>query len=40
VGPEAASTRAVVAAGIAYRSIIEALGLLLDEGALVATLRL
>jgi soluble P-type ATPase len=39
VGPEGASPRALAAADIACHSIIEALDLLLDERALVATLR-
>lgn len=38
-GPEGASARALVAADVVCRSIIEALNLLLDERALVATLR-
>lgn len=39
VGPEGASARTLVAADIVCRSIIEAFDLLLDDRALVATLR-
>ena len=38
-GPEGASARALAAADIVCRSIVEALDLLLDERALVATMR-
>ena len=39
VGPEGASVEAVQSANVVCRSILEALDLLLDERALIATLR-